>query len=992
MTATATTERLNPEQLAACTTLTGQLLVLAGPGTGKTRVITHRYRNLLDRPGTGTDNVVVLTFTEKAAREMEDRISTLCETGFAELRVSTFHAFALRFLQENGAGLPIPFPFRLAGDVDRYLTMCEVLERLRPAELYHLPRPRDVVPDLVKLLERAKQEMAGPDEYLAAARELAAGHHLGAEAQGQIAEVYAAHQAAMTERGLLDFDDTIYWTVRLLESDPAVLARSRERFTQVMVDEFQDTNFAQLRLVELLAGPEGNICVVGDDDQSIYKFRGASVANLRRFRRVYPGTAIVRLERNYRSTAEVLEPAHRLIAHNPERVGKRIVSERQGPAARLYQAPDRDHEVAWVTERVVELMEGPAGERTGPAGEPAGAERVAAGEIAILVRTNAQLRPMMRALQRAGIPYQLSGGRGFLDQPEIKDLRAFLQLAVDPTLVADAIPERDAARRAQATCRVLAMPGVGLPAEVIGRLAAVAARDGVGIEAALAGLARRDPDGAGAGLAEHAAALARLGEVLAEVRAVSYRERADEVVMKLLELTRYVHLLDYPSEIQKRQAGANVDRFMELAQAFCEGDRAGEASTLAHFMRHLDGVEESGAQQAIAQIETAGEAVNLMTVHQAKGLEFDAVICPGLVEDRFPLRQLPDRLTLAGQLIQEEAPSRDQHVAEERRLAYVALTRARRHALFSAAARYEGGKRWKPSRFLVELGLLPGPDGSVAHPPRPEPAPAVAPEPAPAAAQAALPISHPEVPELAVSYSQLEAYRRCPRAYQYANVYHLPARPSAELEFGKVAHAALARILGDSRRATLAGEAAGAQAPLAECLAVFDSAFDAVRFPDPVNADLWRERGRDFVRALHARGRLSGRDLHLDPEQPFTLRLSGFRVNGRIDRIDRRRDGYRLLDYKTGEPRPEWELERDLQLGLYAIAADRVLGLGPVELAICNLDGTEVPVLKTSSQLDADREVAEVAAAGIMAGEFSPRPEPWKCRHCDFRMVCDAAL
>ena len=259
-----------------------------------------------------------------------------------------------------------------------------MLERLRPDELYRLPRPRDVAPDLLKLLERAKQEMAGPAEYVEAAHTMQVQHQLGAELQAQVAAVYAAYQDDLVRQGMLDFDDTIYWSVRLLETDGGVLERYRERFAHVMVDEFQDTNFSQLRLVELLAGDSGNVAVVGDDDQSIYKFRGASVANLRRFRRLYPSTAIVRLQENYRSTAEVLHIAHRMIERNTERVDKRIVSDRAGPRARLYGAPDLRHEVAWVVERMAELIE---------AGVPA-------GEIALLVRNNAHLRPFIRALQR----------------------------------------------------------------------------------------------------------------------------------------------------------------------------------------------------------------------------------------------------------------------------------------------------------------------------------------------------------------------------------------------------------------------------------------------------------------------------------------------------------------------------------------------------------------------------------------------------------------
>jgi DNA helicase-2/ATP-dependent DNA helicase PcrA len=906
---------------------------------------------LLALPGVDTENIVVLTFTEKAARQMEERISALCDTGYKELRVGTFHAFAHRFLREEGRGLPIPNPFRIAPDVERWNAMVRVLERLRPSELYHLPRPRDIVLDLLKLLERAKQEMAGPDDYAEVARQLAAGRSLGALMQGQIAEVYQAYSAELMAAGLLDFDDTIYWTARLLESNSATLDRYRKRFPYIMVDEFQDTNYSQLRMVELLAGDNGNVAVVGDDDQSIYKFRGASVANLRRFRTRYPLLNIVRLSENYRSSRQVLAPAARMIAKNTERVDKQVTSERDGPAARVYGAPDMHHEVAWAVERIADLVES----GTAPA-----------GEIAVLVRTNAQLRPFARALQRAGIPYQLFGGRGFLDQPEIKDVRAMLQWIADPA-------------ESQAACRVLAMPGVTLPADLILRFAAVAHRDKTTIED-IAGKAVAAGD-----VGEDAAATVRgVLEMIAELRASSLRERADEVVFQALEKSRYVDVIDYPVEIQRIQAGANVHKFVELVDEFCEADKAGDGATLGHLVNWLAAIEESASEQAIATIDVGSDAVQLMTVHQAKGLEFDAVLCPGLVEDRFPYRSQPERMALPPQLIKEEAPTRDARLAEERRLAFVALTRSRTHLFLSYAERYEGGKRWKASRFLADMGFLPAPDGNVPEPTAAEPAPAVDAPPPPPAAQAALPMAHPDVQELIVSYSQLEEYRRCPRAYQYREVYRLPTRPSPERDFGVAVHAAIKQILEESP---------DAQKPVEEAVAVFDHIFGAAPFSDQVNADLWLERGRQFIRELHRKGRLSGKTLHVAPEQSFNLKMQGFRVRGRIDRIDRAENGYRLIDYKTGEARPEWELERDLQLGLYAIAADEVLGLSPVELVICYLeDAIEIPVLKTTSQLDADRAEAEMAAAGITAGDFTPKPSTWKCRHCDFRLVCDAAL
>ena len=941
---------LNPAQAEACESLRGQLMVLAGPGTGKTRVITYRYLNLLGLSGVDTDNILVLTFTEKAAREMEERISALCQTGYSELLVSTFHAFALRFLQEEGHRLPIPRPFRIAPEVEKWQVMCRVLETMRPDELYRLPRPRDIVPDLLKLLERAKQEMAGPQDYHRIAGDMVHEHRLGSDVHVQVAAVYAAYQDELMKAGMLDFDDTIYWSVRLLETDPEVLGRWRARISQVMVDEFQDTNFSQLRLVELLAGADGNVAVVGDDDQSIYKFRGASVANLRRFRKTYPGTRIVRLETNYRSTARVLAPAARLVENNPERIKKQVVSEREGPAPRMYLAPDRDHEVAWTVERIAELL--------GAGGDA----EVAAGEVAVLVRTNAQLRPFTRALQRAGIPYQLSGGRGFLDQPEIKDIRALLQMVVDPT-------------DSQAAARVLAMPGMALPAGAILQVCSAARRDEISVEAAAA-RELTDP--------HDTAALARLVDLVSGLRSDSLRQRADEVAYSALERTRYVDLLDFPSEIQRRQAGANLEKFADLVATYCDNDRTGEAN-LAGFVGYLEAVEASQSEEAIATIDTGANAVNLMTVHKSKGLEFTAVFCPGLVEDRFPSRNMGEALPLPPELIVEEIPGRDPRLAEERRLAYVALTRARRQLFLSAAERYEGGKRWKPSRFLAEMGFLPAPDGTVVEALGPEPVPAVEAPSAPPAAQAALPISHPDVPELILSYSQLDTYRTCPRAYQYRHIYHLPTRPSPEQEFGIAVHAALSQILDQNRER---------QPPVEEALALFDRCFGAERFSDPVNADLWQERGRDFIRSLHRKGRLNGASLHVDPEQSFSLSLPGFKVRGRIDRIDRGdRGGYRVVDYKTGDVKQEWELEKDLQLGLYAIAAEQVFGLRPVTLAICYLeDADEVEVLKTTSQLEADQELAAELAAGIIAGEFSPQPTPWKCRHCDFRLVCDAAM
>jgi len=298
---------LNRAQEAAVAHGSGPLLIIAGAGTGKTRVLVERYRRLRGE-GVPAEAILLLTFTDKAARELLDRIETLDPAPTAERWVTTYHAFAQRLLQEEGWVTGVPRLFHVVSPVRRWEMMRDVLLELRPPTLFHPQRPYEHIADLLRLIERAKQELIGPDAFAAWAGAQPGSDDPGRRRQREAAEVYARYQAALLAGSALDFDDTIFYSVRLLADHPAVLARQATRFAYLMVDEFQDTNFAQGRLLELLASSHRNLAVVGDDDQSIYKFRGASVANLRRFERVFPEAVVVRLWRTIEAAAPSCGP------------------------------------------------------------------------------------------------------------------------------------------------------------------------------------------------------------------------------------------------------------------------------------------------------------------------------------------------------------------------------------------------------------------------------------------------------------------------------------------------------------------------------------------------------------------------------------------------------------------------------------------------------------------------------------------------------------
>jgi DNA helicase-2/ATP-dependent DNA helicase PcrA len=628
---------LNPPQREAVTTTEGPLLVLAGAGSGKTRVIAHRVAYLLWK-GAPPASVLAVTFTNKAAGEMKERVVALAGAPGRDVFVSTFHSFGLTLLQEEhrAAGLPRRFSICDAGDqvalVKRCMREVKVDDRAFDPRrvLWLLSAAKNALQKTI----RVRPEGQGDDYDLVAA------------------EVFPRYQAALRAQRAVDFDDLIALPVELLRGDAALRARLQDRFRYLLVDEYQDTNRCQLELLKLVAGERRNVCAVGDDDQAIYGWRGAEVKNILRFDRHFPGAKEVRLEQNYRSTGNVLACANGVIGENPERKAKRLwTAAGKGDPVRVAALENEEEEARFVAGEISRLR----GEGRAPS------------ELAVLYRLNAQSRPIEEALREAGLAYRVHGGPSFFDRAEVRDLLAYLKICASPE---DEV----------SLARVVNVPARGIGDASLERLHGFALEQGLSLFAALERAAEAPglPRGAAERMVEFAGLVRRLGD---EFRTGRLGETARRLVA---EVGLYAHARSTVSSIE---AGARkVDAIDGLLRSL-EGweGRATRRPSLAAWLARL--ALDSRAEEDPE--EDAG--VTLMTLHAAKGLEFPVVFLIGMEEDLLPCAGI-------------QGAARD--LEEERRLAYVGITRAReRLYLTRSAARVKRGKTLArtPSRFLADL-------------------------------------------------------------------------------------------------------------------------------------------------------------------------------------------------------------------------------------------------------------------------------------------------
>ncbi len=628
-------EQLNPAQRAAVEHGGGPLLILAGAGSGKTRVLAYRIAYLIRVGGVRPQQLLAVTFTNKAAREMLERVERLLGGPLARgIWIGTFHHICSRLLRRHGERVGLPRNFVIYDADDQLTLVREVLDTLGLEERRFPPAL------LLGMISKAKDEAIGPAEYAARAE------NFYEEIAGR---VYAAYQAALRERGAVDFDDLLLETLRLFEEAPEVLREYQERFRHILVDEYQDTNRAQYRIVGALAARHRNLCVVGDDDQSIYGWRGADIRNILDFERDYPDATVIKLEQNYRSTRRILAGAWEVIQHNPHRHQKRLWTDNpEGEPIGIYEAFDGHDEARFVAETIRRHHE----------------EGRAYREVAVLYRTNAQSRLFEEQLLRAGIPYQVVGGVRFYERREVKDVLAYLRLAHNPL---DVVSLR----------RVVNVPRRGIGDVTLGRLEAFAARRGTSLLEAMA-----SPEALAELPRAAARAVAEFAGLVERLRDRADRVPAGDLIEQTIAESGYREMLEREGTEEAYSRLENLRELVTVAREFAA--TSGEES-LEAFLQHLALITDIDTWQEQA------DRVSLMTLHSAKGLEFPVVFLVGLEEGIFP----------HARTVEEEGG-----LEEERRLCYVGMTRAKERLYITYARQrmvFGAMRPGVPSRFVDEI-------------------------------------------------------------------------------------------------------------------------------------------------------------------------------------------------------------------------------------------------------------------------------------------------
>lgn len=619
---------LNPEQQEAVLYEKGPLLVLAGAGSGKTRVITHRIARLVEL-GTDPRTVVAVTFTNKAAEEMRDRARRLLATERLLCFVGTFHSWSLRLLRRSAAAAELPPRFAIADAADQLALVKEAMGELQISE-------QMLTPGAVRArISNAKNALIAAAEFESSASDFA-GERIG--------HVYSLYEKKLARAGALDFDDLIVRSVRLLRARTDLLGSERRRVRHLLIDEYQDTNTSQDALVKLLGETAESLCAVGDEDQAIYRWRGAQIEHILRFDQDFPGARVIALERNYRSTEGILRAASVLVSNNRRRREKRLRAERgPGTAVRLWRFEEDRGETETVGRAIAE------------GGRPA-------GDLAVLYRTNAQSRPFEEELVRRRIPYVVVGGMKFYERAEVKDALAYLRLAVRP--------EDDLAFR-----RVVNVPARGIGAATLDRIAE-AARESQRSWWEVCS----DPP---AGLADRArVALSRFGLLIQDLREKAGSYAPSALLEHLLAASGYAALYEHSDDREDEARRENLQELISSAREFER--RNAEGATVAEYL-------DTVALATNEDIVDGKGAITLSTLHAAKGLEFPAVFIVGLEEGYLP----------HGQSVEDP-----EELEEERRLLYVGMTRAKDELTLTLAGRrlvYGRVQMRTPSRFLDEI-------------------------------------------------------------------------------------------------------------------------------------------------------------------------------------------------------------------------------------------------------------------------------------------------
>lgn len=1029
--------KLNKNQKEAVKHDGSPLLIIAGAGTGKTAVITQRIIDIVQSGRAKPSEILALTFTEKAASEMLERVDMQMPIGYDEVQISTFHSFADTVLRQDGEYIGLDTDYSLMTQAQSYILFRQNLFSL-PMDIFRpVGNPTKSIGAVLQHFSRLQDEDVSPDKYKEFADAYVPGDDAEADLKDQyleLAAIYEAYTNLKFENSMLDFGDLIITLIRLFRERPSVLDRYASRYKYVLVDEFQDTNYTQNVMVNLLAlgkDPEhatdaekaaANLTVVGDDDQSIYKFRGAAISNILQFKQVFPQSRSIVLNQNYRSRQEILDAAYHLIQYNnPHRLEVTEQIDKRLKAAADFIEPEGDviqrlhgHNSAEEADLISKEILGLVGEldrlKQDSAIVDGKFDDTGQGmfvdvrkntkkpyefkDIAILARSNSHLDEIKQALIYYGVPYKYGGTKGLYDQSEVKSLVSYLKVLAD---FEDDIH----------MFNLLQMDIWGLTPREIVDLMQLSKRNRISILAQMEELwgakvseidyEEFEPSNILKKTlsAESISSLSNLMQLISvSLNLIKSGSTVGEVLYAFFKESGYLSSLTEREPEKNHHKVQNISKYFELIKEF---ENSNPDATIVQYVDYLDySIEVGENPRAEEQYMEDLDAVSLLTIHSSKGLEYPVVFLVSMVAQRFPSKNYSDKIPIPDDLVGEvltHESDKEEHLSEERRLAYVAITRAKEALYVTSADYYGGGKqKKKPSAFLSEMFdggeiAVPGKIRDIS-------------KSTPSFEVKVSSISDDlEIKDLGlnnvskISYSHVDMYEKCPKQYMYRYILRLPTEPSPALAFGSTVHNTLLEYYKRYNQPDLQGDALDVET----LISIYEDKWIRRGYENLKHETLRKEYGEARLREFHAEMMGKGED-PIELEKKFVYKLDTFSLSGTIDRIDlveELDDGTKvvdILDYKTGKVKEDRDVAKNLQLALYTHIAQELFGYKVRNASLIFVEHNEIKSANIEGELieEALTKVRETVR-GIREGHFDPEPG-FFCSYCDFRDVCpDAA-
>ncbi|MFH1789470.1 MAG: ATP-dependent DNA helicase [bacterium] len=971
---------LNQNQKKAVEYTDGPLIIVAGAGTGKTTVITRKIAHLIEKNIAKSENILALAFNDKAAEEIEERVDQLVDIGYVDMQISTFHSFCQRLLEEYGLDIGLSDNFKLLSQTDAWILIRKNLDKFNLDYYRPLGNPSKHIHEFIKHFSKCKDELIAPQEYLEYAEniKLDKDNMNGYEKDRltEVANAYHTYNQILLDNNSLDFGDLIYYAVKLLEKRPKILKLLKNKFKCILVDEFQDVNWAQYELVRLLSDKQSQLTVVGDDDQSIYAFRGASVSNIMRFKDDYPKAKEIILTQNYRSGQEILEKAYISIQNNnPDRlevklkIDKKLKAVDQAKSEIIHSHNSSlEDEVKFVINEIAKLKELDS--------------EASWDDFAILVRANNHANAFISGFEAVQIPYEFLASSGLYRQPIVLDCLNYFKLLDDY-------------HELHALYRVLQIPAWKIKENDLQKITYTARRKSISYYETI----KRSRE---FGLSENGIELCeKTLNLIHDGMKKARNEKPHKILYDFLEKSGYLKYLAHEEERSNRSVIRQIYQLMQFFEYLKKYEENVPDARIYDFMSQFQYLVESGDEGGLYQPKDTPDSINIITIHKAKGLEFKYVFVVNMVEDRFPTRRRGNGIEIPLELIKEDLPEGDSHFQEERRLFYVACTRAKQKLYFTSSSNYGGIRKKKISRFLNELGYQIT-DNKVKEK---DIKISIQKE------QKNDGIIFYQIPKV-FSFSQIKSYNTCPYQYKLGAIIKLPSKQSHYFSFGNTIHGAMLEFykriqqLNSSKQESIFSSIQGIdrsghskdgaiKAPaLDELIKIYEEKWQDDWYLSREQREKYFIDGKKMLKNYYE-SNCEKWTVPVCLESGFKIKIDDFLFNGKIDRIDQNKNGGLIvIDYKTGASKEKAKGDEKDQLITYQMAMSQLQqynNIGKVEQLILYYvkDGQQTAFMATEKEIINIKTKIANTVNKIKSFEFDANPSKHICANCHYRDICE---